>query len=153
MEKQLIDDINSVNFNDYLNSINNFDDNTINILFINFIKNNNFNHLRYLVIKKKDTINSFDINIFDNITFNNNTIKIISLLYSNFKINIDNIGVIDYIITDKFIDDIKYLDEVYNMIPLLKNINLKYDITYILNKIYLKFKISSDFDKFISYFN
>lgn len=155
LHQQLIDDINSVDFNEYLNSINNFDDNTINILFNNFIINNNFNHLRYLVSKRKNNINinSFDVKVFDDITFNNNTIKIISFLYSNFEINIDDIIVMDYIKTDKFIENIKYLDEVYNMLPLLKNLNLKYNIVYILNKIYMKFKISSDFDKFINYFN
>lgn len=155
LHQQLIDDINSVDFNEYLNSIDNFDDDTINILFNNFIINNNFNHLRYLVSKRKNNINinSFDVKVFDDITFNNNTIKIISFLHSNFEINIDDIIVMDYIKTDKFIENIKYLDEVYNMLPLLKNLNLKYNIVYILNKIYIKFKISSDFDKFINYFN
>lgn len=158
---ELLDDTSKVDFNLYLNSIELFDDNTINKLFEYFIKNSYYTHLRYLVFKAKNRI-TFNSNhskfLIDEIILNNLNIKllkVISVVDANFNFLDEHSEKIiyDYLISDNFIDELKYLDELHIINSLFKKINSKYNIVYVLNKIYIKFKISSDFEKFKSCFN
>lgn len=155
---ELLDDTSKVDFNLYLNSIELFDDNTINKLFEYFIKKSYYTHLRYLVPKAKNRITFNSKNLIDEIIKNNLNIsflKVISIVDADFNILDEHSEKIiyDYLISDNFIDELRYLDELHIIKSLFKKINSKYNIVYVLNKIYIKFKISSDFEKFKSCFN